>query len=508
MTGSRMRRRWRVGARGTAVLVCALATLVAVPAGAARITAGGSASPTTSVPDPTLAGPIVTTPHLDGTRGIPYTSSAVDLATHGYTEQEFFVTGTARAYEPTAPLTPDGKWNVTVSSTADYKTRFIVRKPIDMSTFSGIVVVEWLNATVGRDLDPGWVFGSNGVLHDHDIYVGVSAQKLPIDGPIQGLKAWDPDRYGSLVHPGDQYSYDIFAQVAEALRHPKGADPLAGAHTRSIIAYGDSQSAFRLVTYLDALQNRDRVFDGVFLDSRFGNGAPLNTDAPTPAGLLIRTDSTAKVLTLETETDIIRRTNGFLAARQPDSASFRLWEVAGSSHYNAAEEATMRMQAFRELPFADPPIQFNTCPEPMNTLRLGDVVDTAFHDVSRWLDDDGHFSPPTAPLLRVSSDGTSFVANSLGLTQGGIQLPQVSVPIGLESGVGNSGALTCTLAGRFVPFSDTQLQALYPTHEAYVGMFTAAARSTTGQGFLQPYDADLEISEAQNSAIPSLTSVP
>src|SRR6266545_248152 len=133
MTGSRMRRRWRVGARGTAILVCALSTLVAVPAGAARIAAGGSASPTTSVPDPTLAGPVVTTPHLDGTRGIPYTSSAVDLATHGYTEQEYFVTGTARAYEPTAPLTPDGKWNVTVSSTADYKTRFIVRRPIDMS---------------------------------------------------------------------------------------------------------------------------------------------------------------------------------------------------------------------------------------------------------------------------------------------------------------------------------------------------------------------------------------
>src|SRR5262249_13231320 len=148
--------------------------------------------------------------------------------------------------------------------------------------------------------------------------------------------------------------YDIFAQVAEALRHPKGTNPIAGAKIRSMIAYGDSQSAFRLVTYADALANRDQVFDGIFLNSRFGNGAALNTDATPPTGTLIRGDLTAKVLTLETETDIIRSSNGFLPATQPDSAGFRLWEVAGSSHFDAAEEAAMRIQAFRESPFANP----------------------------------------------------------------------------------------------------------------------------------------------------------
>jgi len=203
--------------------------LVAVPASVTTIASATSTPAAVPVPDPTLAGPVVTAPRLDGTRGIPYTSSAVDLASHGYTEQEYFVSGTARAYEPVGALTTDGQWTVAVSSTAEYKTRILVRKPIDMDTFSGTVVVEWMNATVGRDLDVGWVFGSTSVLHDHDIYVGVSAQQGPINGSTQSLKAWDPDRYGSLVHPGDQYSYDMFAQVAEALRHPKGADPVAGA---------------------------------------------------------------------------------------------------------------------------------------------------------------------------------------------------------------------------------------------------------------------------------------
>ena len=32
------------------------------------------------------------------------------------------------------------------------------------------------------------------------------------------LKAINPERYGSLVHPGDGYSFDIFSQVGRLLR--------------------------------------------------------------------------------------------------------------------------------------------------------------------------------------------------------------------------------------------------------------------------------------------------
>jgi hypothetical protein len=506
----RLGRRAKVGlvllSAATAVTLCT--SLPALAQQAAPVSRAAPAPTAVPVPDPTLAGPVVTQPDLDGTHGIPYTSSAVDLASHDYTEQEYFVSGTARAYEPVGTLSTDGKWQVRVSSTAPYKTRIIVRKPIDMRTFSGTIVVEWLNATVGRDLDVGWVFGSNGMLNDHDIYVGVSAQQLPITGAAQGLQAWDPARYGSLAHPGDQYSYDIFAQVAEALRHPQGADPIAGARIRSVIAYGDSQSAFRLVTYADALQNRDQVFNGIFLNSRFGNGAALNTDATPPSGTQIRSDIDAKVLTLETETDIIRSNNsGYLPATLPDSPSFRLWEVAGASHFNAAEEATMRIQAFRESPFANPPLQFNSCPEAMNNLDFSDVVDTGFHDLARWTQDPG-YSPPQPGLIDVTPDGTAYVKNSLGLTQGGIQLPQVTVPTGVESGIGNTGTGTCTLAGEYVPFSQAQLESLYPTHQDYVDQYARAVRAAERAGFIQPYDGLVEIAQAENSAIPALSYVP
>ena len=52
------------------------------------------------------------------------------------------------------------------------------------------------------------------------------------------LKDFDKARYGSLVHPGDSYSYDIFTQAADALRHPTNPNPLGGLPIRKMIAEG------------------------------------------------------------------------------------------------------------------------------------------------------------------------------------------------------------------------------------------------------------------------------
>ena len=80
-------------------------------------------------------------------------------------------------------------------------------------------------------------------------WVGVSAQLIGVEGgPVlvvapgaeglagKGLKAIDPARYGSLEHPGDGFSFDIFTQVARALREGGpalgGLQPRAGARGR------------------------------------------------------------------------------------------------------------------------------------------------------------------------------------------------------------------------------------------------------------------------------------
>ncbi len=63
----------------------------------------------------------------------------------------------------------------------------------------------------------------------------VGLEGFPPDNPLfTGVapKMWDPARYGTLVHPGDSYSYDIFSQAGQALPTPGAVDPLGGLDAR------------------------------------------------------------------------------------------------------------------------------------------------------------------------------------------------------------------------------------------------------------------------------------
>ena len=134
----------------------------------------------------------------------------------GYQQSEFFLTGMANAYTPTAPLTTDGKWSVapgtasTVppSPPASYTTREVVYRPIDPKKFNGTVIVEWLNVSGLVDANPDWTQTHNELIRDGFAWVGVSAQavglnqlKCPASGPPTPTcpAAGDPTRYGSLV---------------------------------------------------------------------------------------------------------------------------------------------------------------------------------------------------------------------------------------------------------------------------------------------------------------------
>src|SRR5919201_793772 len=178
--------------------------------------------------------------------GQPASLSAVDLDAHGYIEQEFFVEGTARAYEPAGQLTENGRWNVQTTTTAPYRTRVLVRRPKDPSKFNGVVEMEWLNVSGGLDAAPDWGLGNAELL--------------------RGGVAW-----------GDGYSYDIYSQIGEAIRHPNGTNLLGSRRfkVKTLIGDGESQSAFRMVTYINAIQPQTDMFDGFFVHSRFAVGAPL-----------------------------------------------------------------------------------------------------------------------------------------------------------------------------------------------------------------------------------------
>jgi hypothetical protein len=159
------------------------------------------------------------------------------------------MTGTAQAYANVGELGEDGEWAATLAGiTAAYKTRILVYRPIDSQQFNGTVIVEWFNVSGGLDAAPDWTSIHTELIREGYAWVGVSAQRVGIEGgggPFNlSLKAVDSARYGSLKHPGDSFSYDIFSQAAQAVLDPQGIDPLGGLRPARMIAVGESQSAF------------------------------------------------------------------------------------------------------------------------------------------------------------------------------------------------------------------------------------------------------------------------
>ena len=144
----------------------------------------------------------------------------------------------------------------------------IVRRPADPAAFNGTVVVEWLNVTAGYDVDIEWNTVAQYLQRSGYAFVGVSAQAAG----VAALKKWDPQRYGALNIVDDGQSYEIFSQAAQALRQPN-SPILGGLPVQQIIGTGVSQSAMRLVPYINAFHPLAHLYDGFFVHSR-GRGMP------------------------------------------------------------------------------------------------------------------------------------------------------------------------------------------------------------------------------------------
>ncbi len=466
-----------------------------------------------AVPTPAVIGPI-TSP---GSAFIT-PPSTLDLTAFGYVEEEFFLAGTARAYTSPAPLGSDGRWAATPGASADYVTRILVRRPATRRGFNGTVFVEWLNVSGGLDAAPDWTFTHTMLLREGFAWVGVSAQLVGVSGsggPLGlnlSLKAVDPVRYGPLSHPGDSFSYDMFSQVAQALRQPSGTAPLGALRPRRLIAIGESQSAGRLVTYVNAIHPVARVYQGVLIHSRGGGASPLSQapqpaiPAPTPS--FIREDVGVPVLTFEIETDLVSL--GFFAARQPDSKFVRLWEVAGTAHgdtYLLAVGPDDPGPGAIDTAYLPPLSSFFggvvTCNAPINSGPQHYVLAAALVRLNRWVRG-GRAQGTGAPRLQVTAGSPPAIArDQLGNALGGIRTHQVDVPLAALSGFGQTGSAFCALFGTTTPFDAATLATLYPTHDGYVAAVVRAARRAKSDGYLLKVDAQAIAAAAAASDVGS-----
>jgi len=449
----------------------------------------------------------LTAPITGGVHGWPFAASLVELSAAGYAEVEYFIDGTAVTYRPMGDLDMDGRWEVDEAGEIPFTTRLLVRRPVDQQRFNGTVLMSWINVSAGFDIIG---LDSPEILEGGFVVAAVSAQTVGIQGydaqDPKGLSVWDPERYGALSIPSDDASYDVFTEAARLVgpnRPGNQVDPLAGLSVERIVAIGGSQSAARLHTYLNAVQPRERIFDGFLLDSHFGSGAPISTDgAGRPSGLSpgammrhpsrLRTDLGIPVMVVNTESETL----GYFPQRQPDTDAFRLWEAAGTSH---ATNSRVELEAKekREWGTVHPLPEFGFRP---NALDVTPLRDAAVHSLHRWLIEGT--PPPIMPPIVVTGEPPAIQRDNHGIAQGGIRLPAVEVPTASLRGASDDGDMVVGLLGSCLPFDAETLRALYPDHEAYVAAFDAAARHGVEAGFLLARDADRLIGEANAADIP------
>lgn len=451
-----------------------------------------------------ISNPQVSLPPDTGT--INLLAQNFDLGDVGYRQSEYFLEGNASAFTNLSELLPNGEWDVEPADQAAYKTRIVVYRPIDPADFSGTVIMEWLNVTAGFETPPSWGTGQLEMRRGGAVWIGVSAQLVGIEGSENALlplhlKAANPERYGSLSHPGDSFSYDIFSQTAQAVREPQGIDPLDGLVAERIIAYGESQSAGRLTTYVNAIHPLYDTFDGYMIHSRGGGSSSLSQEPlasiPAPEAPKVRTDLNVPVMTFQTETDVVFL--GFAPARQPDTDLIRTWEVAGTAHgdiytFVTGRDDTVGDPVFASVVEENSVLGFISCDRPINNGPHHYVFNTAVRALDNWVANGT--LPPTSPLLEINDDGSDYVYDELGNALGGIRTAYVDAPSAILRGEPNTGAGFCRLFGTTSLFSAAQMAMLYVDENGFVEAVTEATNEALEAGFLLQEDADAIITWA------------
>ncbi|UKZ79681.1 hypothetical protein TrVFT333_007441 [Trichoderma virens FT-333] len=443
--------------------------------------------------------PKVEGPISGGQKGYPFASFYGNISEIGYIEEEFFLTGNAKEYEQIGDLGLDGKWDLKPTKSSYYKTRILVRRPKNHSRFSGVALLEWINVSFGYEV----TFGGDapGIYQNGSVYVLVSAQRVGVSGldipNPQGLHQWDPDRYGSLTIPNDTVSYDIYTQVARIIKSPQGqAKVLGGLSPDIVVAVGGSQSGSRVLAYTNGIQPLTNVFDATMPLLSAGQAATFSTDhtsaaeqAPTVSAM-VRTDLKIPVFMINSELEASYTI--LFGTRQPDTAYFRYWEVAGASHVNVPLYETLLLTLNRDG--VVPPEQLSLNWSQVNWLP---VVDAAFRLLPAWIK---HHSPPSPmPLIEGFLNGTIPILNRAadGNAIGGVRLPEITVPIAQYVGLVGIG-----LNGATNAYSEEKLKDLYHTHEDYVKRVMGASIKAYEKGIILDYQVAIEVQRATAAHIP------
>lgn len=463
---------------------------------------GAGAAPT-EVPTPSVEGPITGGSPTGG----PWWETPYDLAQYEYVEEEYFLSGTASDRGLICPPSPFGEYGGDMAlcvpggevHTAPYKVRILVRRPLDPARSNQSALLEWANVSGQMEIEHDWAVDAPMMMREGFVSASVGVQWVGVEGPSQfALKNWAPQRYGSLSQPGDEFSFDIWAQASQALRT---GQLTAGLPPDVIIGGGTSQSSYFISNYLKYLAKGDGVFDGY-----------MPTLFPPLAGV---PDDVAPTLFVPTEAQWERI---YALASPPDGGLLKVWENPGAhvNYYEASQGQAQLEQATGAGPGVwdeDDAGQYGERGTPLisgtlpasgvfgNAMPARYAFRAALHWINIWAQDHKAYregrleagqvrAAPSAPRFNQVAGVT--VRDEYGNVTGGVPNPAVKVPVASYDGL---------LQGSTAPFDPARLALLYPTHATYVSKMQKAVDAIVADGYLLPEDAAEWMTRVKNSPI-------
>jgi hypothetical protein len=384
-----------------------------------------------------------------------------DMAHFKYEAREYLVSGTANG-QP-------------------YKTRIVVRRPIDAGRFSGLVLAESMHPSGNA-----WMF------HFTHIYT-MTAGHIGLDiltSTHVPFVEFNGERYKDLqVLPGQ--APEILAQVGTLVRSTEAGNPLAGLPVRKMVLAGTSASAAVVINYLPAHMVLRRaglqpIYDG-FL--------------PTSTGATVR-QIDVPMIQVPTMTEVM---SGTATPRQDGDMpgdQFRVYEFAGMAHIDSRD-------AVAYYP--------NPCRLPISRYPMAAYMSVALNHLWQWVDT-GTVPPRADRILvdrNVTGDGSLMALDEQGNARGGIRNPYVDVPV-KTYGVRNEGAVPpitnahpfvaargaaaqnqlCGLAGYEMDLALTQLKKLHGSPKTYQAKVARRVDELTREGWSLPVYRDLILADA------------
>ena len=458
------------------------------------------ASAQTTVPAPKVTGPIPVTPDSKMFGAAKNNLVPLDLAKAGYVEEEFIVSGTANVYDWAA----DG--SVTIKTpNAPYTTKVLIRRPAQAARFSGTAVLEVANTARRFDWSMMW-----GYSHDYFMEHGDAWVQVTMPASIDGLKKFNPVRYGSLsfanpsqtpcatgknaANPNENgLLWDTFSQVAAALKAGlPGAFPVQR-------VYMTTQGG-EIMTYINAIHSRAKLANGKpAFDGYLVRNPPAPAAINSCAGGIPATDARRQIKDLDVPVVSVAAQGevlSSLAVRKADSDApvgrYRLYEVAGVAHidihayegfpsFAEQTEATGTAQGTPQFPFTarcEPEIVLQSLP----MLRY--AFNGAFANLDRWVKDG--VAPPR--VSRMDVQGTTLATNEFGIGAGGIRSPYSDVPTAIYT-TASGGPGSCRELGETRPLSWARLEQIYGNQKAYAQKAAAAIDRMVQEHWVTESDA-------------------